>query len=82
MPIILTILFKKQKIDNQNTSQLKEEVKKTAIFQSYKIMVKLKNIEKPINSIDSNFLNLFTNLYTRHIYSQYFYFSYKYLFIR
>jgi len=60
LPIILTILFKKQKIDNQNISQLKEEIKKTAIFHRYTIMVKLKNIEIHINSIDSNLFNLFT----------------------
>jgi hypothetical protein len=31
MPIIPTILFKKQKIDNQNILELKVEIKKTSI---------------------------------------------------
>jgi hypothetical protein len=31
MPIIPTILFKKQKMDNQNISELKVEIKKTSI---------------------------------------------------
>ena len=48
MPIIPTILFKKQKMDNQNISELKVEIKKTSyLIQSYKIMVELKNVEMP-----------------------------------
>jgi hypothetical protein len=31
MPIIPTILFKKQKMDNQNISELKVEIKKPSI---------------------------------------------------
>ena len=31
MPIIPTILFKKQKMDNQNISELKVEIKKSSI---------------------------------------------------
>ena len=31
MPIIPTILFKKQKMDNQNIVELKVEIKKTSI---------------------------------------------------
>jgi hypothetical protein len=31
MPIIPTILFKKQKMDNQNILELKVEIKKTSI---------------------------------------------------